>query len=103
MKKIPEIVIEQGSEETRTNLPAFVIPHRLRPYFDAKKIEYKVYTGESIPDDWIQGWTFLGRTAVRRTAVVVSRCNSQQLIAAMEILNDIPDAEFEEYIKTLTA
>ena len=101
MANTPDIQITETNEETRTNLPSFIIPSRLKPYLDAKKIRYKAYTGEDIPDDWTQGWTFLGRTAVRHTAVIVSKLNSAELIRAMEILNDMSDEDFAEYIKTL--
>ena len=101
MKHMPQFNIETTEQETRTNLPSFIIKDRLKPYLNAHRIEYRVITGDDIPDEWTQGWTFLGHNDTRHLAVVVSKLNSEQLIRTMEIINDVPDDEFAAYIKAL--
>ncbi len=88
---VPNInTIQIENKETRTNIPSIMLK-KARLWLDSNKIEYQVYTGEQIPDDWIQGWHFRGKEGIKHTAVIVSHLNSAQLIAAIEELFYIPE------------
>ena len=94
--RIPDATkIHVEEHETRTNTHSMML-QKIRPWLDKANIEYKVLTGEEIPDDYIQGWHFRGRTGVRHTAVIVSHLNSEELLAAIEELYEIPEEDLEK-------
>ena len=89
--RIPDATkIRIEDHETRTNTHSMML-QKIRPWLDKANIEYTVLTGDNIPDDFIQGWTFLGRHGVRHTAVIISHLNSEDLLAAIDELHGIPE------------
>ncbi len=91
--RIPDAAkIRVEDHETRTNTHSMML-QKIRPWLDKANIEYTVLTGENIPDDYIQGWTFLGRHGVDHTAVIVSHLNSDELLTAIDELADISEED----------
>ncbi len=96
--QIPEFNIKYEAHETRTNLPGMIL-QKLEPWLKYHNVEYSLVKGDDIPDDWIQGYTFRGRSFVRHTVVLLSKLNSEQLIAAAEELFHCDQDEIEDLLK----
>ncbi len=76
-----------------------MILQKLEPWLQYHNVEYTVVKGDDIPDDWIQGYTFRGRSSVRHTVVVVSKLNSKQLHQVAEELINFTNEEMQALIK----
>ncbi|MBQ7430251.1 hypothetical protein [Butyrivibrio sp.] len=98
MHSIPEFNIAYEDHETRTNLPGMIL-QKLEPWLQFHNVEYRLVKGDDIPDDWIQGYTFRGRSFVRHTVVVVSKLNSEQLHAVAEELFHCDEEEIKNLRK----
>lgn len=68
---------------------------RVEPWLKRNNVEYKVYTGEDIPDEMPHGYVFKGHKSRRHLACLVTKLDSEALHAAIEKMLDMRDEDIQ--------
>lgn len=83
-----EFNIPKTEKETCTTFPSFML-NKVEPWLKRNHVEYKVYTGEDIPDEMPHSYNFKGHKSRRGVACVVAKLDSEAFHAAVEDLLEI--------------
>lgn len=83
-----EFNIPKTEKETYTTFPSFMLT-RVEPWFIRNDVEYKVYTGSSIPDEMPHAYEFKGHKSRRGVACVVTKLNGEELHGTIERMIDL--------------
>ena len=75
--------IPMMKKETFTNIPSFML-NSLDPWLDKNNVDYTVLSGDEIPPELPQTYTFNGRTSAMFVSCIKSHMDSQALIKKAE-------------------
>lgn len=83
-----EFNIPKTEKETCTTFPSFML-NKVELWLKRNHIEYKVYTGEEIPDEMPHSYEFKGHKSRRGVACVVAKLDNKAFHEAVEALLEI--------------